>query len=77
MSAAQDQACIIGWPVAHSRSPLIHGYWLKKYGIDGSYMKRPGAPEEAAAFLRGTAPGGLRRLQRHHPPQAGGFCRGG
>ena len=30
-----SKACIIGWPVAHSRSPLIHGYWLRKYAISG------------------------------------------
>jgi shikimate dehydrogenase len=52
MSQAKIQACIIGWPVAHSRSPLIHGYWLKKYGIDGSYVRRPVRPEEAADFFR-------------------------
>ena len=52
MSQAKIQACIIGWPVAHSRSPLIHGYWLKKYGIDGSYVRCPVRPEEAADFFR-------------------------
>ena len=31
------QACVIGWPVAHSRSPVIHRYWLKRYGLDGTY----------------------------------------
>ena len=34
------RACVIGWPVSHSRSPLIHGYWLQRYGIDGSYVRR-------------------------------------
>jgi shikimate dehydrogenase len=51
MSGAKIQACIIGWPVAHSRSPLIHGYWLQKYGIAGSYTKRPVRPEEVAGFF--------------------------
>jgi shikimate dehydrogenase len=53
MSGAKIQACIIGWPVAHSRSPLIHGYWLRKYRIDGSYTKRPVRPNDVAAFLHG------------------------
>jgi len=53
------RACVIGWPVAHSRSPLIHGYWLKKYAIDGSYVKRPVRPDEVAAFLRGLRDEGL------------------
>ena len=53
------RACIIGWPVAHSRSPLIHGYWLDKYRIDGSYVKRPVQPDDVAAFLRGLRAEGL------------------
>jgi shikimate dehydrogenase len=31
-------ACVIGSPVAHSRSPALHGYWLKKYGLQGHYI---------------------------------------
>ncbi|RUP00268.1 shikimate dehydrogenase [Hyphomicrobium sp.] len=45
------KACVIGWPIAHSRSPLIHGYWLRKYGIDGAYTKEPVKPEELGGFL--------------------------
>jgi shikimate dehydrogenase len=59
MSGVKIQACIIGWPVAHSRSPLIHGYWLKKYGIDGSYTKRPVPPEDVAGFFRQMRDEGL------------------
>ena len=46
------RACVVGWPVAHSRSPLIHGFWLAKYGIEGSYVKQPLPPDQAAEFLR-------------------------
>jgi shikimate dehydrogenase len=46
------RACVVGWPVAHSRSPLIHGFWLAKYGIEGSYVKQPLRPDQAAEFLR-------------------------
>lgn len=46
------RACVIGWPVAHSRSPLIHGYWLNKYCIDGSYVRQPVEPAAAAEFFR-------------------------
>jgi shikimate dehydrogenase len=45
------RACVIGWPIAHSRSPLIHGYWLRKYGIDGSYTKEPVRPDDLAEYL--------------------------
>jgi shikimate dehydrogenase len=45
------RACVIGWPVEHSRSPLIHRYWLKQYGIDGAYEKEAVRPEALADFL--------------------------
>jgi shikimate dehydrogenase len=46
-------ACVIGWPVEHSRSPLIHGYWLRTYALDGSYVKQPVRPDDVVAFLSG------------------------
>jgi shikimate dehydrogenase len=49
--AAGRRACVIGWPVAHSRSPVIHGHWLKHYGIEGSYGREAVAPEDFAGFL--------------------------
>lgn len=45
------KACVIGWPVEHSRSPLIHNYWLKHYGLAGSYGRCSVPPEDMAAFL--------------------------
>jgi shikimate dehydrogenase len=45
------KASVIGWPIAHSRSPLIHGYWLKQHGIDGAYEKIAVEPEGLPAFL--------------------------
>lgn len=45
------RACVIGWPVEHSRSPIIHRYWLAQYGIDGAYDKEAVAPEALADFL--------------------------
>jgi shikimate dehydrogenase len=41
-------AAIVGWPVEHSRSPALHGYWLKKHGIDGHYGRLPVEPKRAA-----------------------------
>jgi shikimate dehydrogenase len=40
------RAAITGWPVSHSLSPLLHGYWLKQYGVEGEYLRLPAAPEE-------------------------------
>ncbi|HEV7277860.1 MAG TPA: shikimate dehydrogenase [Devosiaceae bacterium] len=45
------RAFVIGHPIAHSRSPLIHRYWLDRYGIDGSYEAIDVAPEVLPAFL--------------------------
>lgn len=54
MSAA-PKAFVIGWPINHSRSPLIHGHWLKTYGLAGSYERIPGAPEDLASFIGSLA----------------------
>jgi shikimate dehydrogenase len=53
------RACIIGWPVNQSRSPIIHGHWLKTYGIAGSYDRAAVPPGEAAAFIRSLGERGL------------------
>ena len=45
-------ACIIGWPVDHSRSPLIHNYWLKTYCITGEYRRETVAPDQFGAFIK-------------------------
>lgn len=44
-------ACLIGWPAGHSRSPLIHRYWLERCGIDGDYRAEAVKPEDFAAFV--------------------------
>ncbi|MBX6320493.1 MAG: shikimate dehydrogenase, partial [Rhodospirillaceae bacterium] len=46
-------AGVMGWPVAHSRSPQLHGFWLRRYGIDGAYVPLAVAPERLEAALRG------------------------
>ena len=55
MTSGARAACIIGWPVKHSRSPLIHNYWLKHYGIAGAYRREAVPPEEFAAFIGSLA----------------------
>ncbi len=49
--ADMRKAFVIGHPIAHSRSPKIHGYWLKSYGISGSYEAIDVAPDDLPAFL--------------------------
>lgn len=52
------KACVIGWPISHSRSPLIHGYWLKRYGLEGSYTRQPVEPSALTAFISGLGNSG-------------------
>lgn len=51
MVPTHRRACVIGYPVKHSRSPMIHGYWLKKYGLSGSYERAEVTPEDFAGFV--------------------------
>jgi shikimate dehydrogenase len=44
-------ACVIGWPVKHSRSPVIHRFWLNELGLDGDYVIQPVEPERIVEFL--------------------------
>ena len=52
MTTPNPSACIIGWPVDHSRSPLIHNYWLKTYGIAGEYRREAVPPDQFGAFVK-------------------------
>jgi shikimate dehydrogenase len=45
------RACVIGHPVSHSRSPLIHGYWLREHKIDGQYVREDVPPAAIGSFL--------------------------
>ena len=51
LSGAARLAGVMGWPVAHSRSPRIHGYWLEERGIDGAYLPLAVRPEHLGAAL--------------------------
>src|SRR5712671_7469015 len=53
-------AGIIGWPVSHSRSPLLHGFWLDETGIDGAYVPLPVKPDHLERALRALSVLGFR-----------------
>jgi shikimate dehydrogenase len=53
-------AGLVGWPVAHSRSPTIHNYWLDHYKIPGRYVLLPVPPEKLSLALPGLAALGFR-----------------
>lgn len=52
-------ACVVGWPVKHSRSPVIHRYWLKELGIEGDYVLKPVEPDAIAGFFADFANSGF------------------
>jgi shikimate dehydrogenase len=52
-------AGVMGWPVAHSRSPLIHNHWIKKYQLSGAYGRFPVEPKNLEAAIRGLSALGL------------------
>ena len=53
------RAFVIGHPIAHSRSPLIHGHWLERYGIAGSYERIDVAPQALEGFVRSLPTSGF------------------
>lgn len=55
-------AGVAGWPVKHSRSPRIHNYWLRRYGIDGVYVPLAIPPERAKDAIRMLPALGIRGL---------------
>ena len=48
-------AGVMGWPVAHSRSPALHGFWLAEHRIDGAYLPLPVKPENLRRSLEALA----------------------
>ncbi|MEZ5906935.1 MAG: shikimate dehydrogenase [Geminicoccaceae bacterium] len=45
-------AGVLGWPVGHSKSPLLHNFWFERHGLDGVYVPLPVAPEDLAPVMR-------------------------
>lgn len=53
-------AGVLGWPVGHSRSPRLHGFWLERHGIDGAYVPLAVAPENLESVIRALPRMGFR-----------------
>ena len=60
LSGTTAVAGIMGWPIGHSRSPRLHGYWLREYGVDGVYLPLVASPEGIEAAFRGLPGLGFR-----------------
>lgn len=59
LSGKARLAGIMGWPVEHSRSPRLHGFWLQRHGIDGAYVPLPIRPEVFALAVHGLVAAGF------------------
>lgn len=62
LSGKAALAGVIGWPIAQTRSPRLHGFWLKAYGIDGAYLPLAVAPEKLKSAVHGLRDAGFRGL---------------
>ena len=52
MNEPRKAVCIIAWPAGHSRSPLIHNYWIKQHGLNAEYWREPVPPEKFVEFVK-------------------------
>jgi shikimate dehydrogenase len=60
LSGKSRIAGILGWPVSHSLSPRVHGFWLREHGIDGAYIPLPVDPKNFAVAVRALPQLGFR-----------------
>jgi shikimate dehydrogenase len=66
-------AGITGWPVSHSRSPRLHGFWLDRYGIDGAYLPLPIEPARFPEAVRGLMLSGFAGINCTIPHKIAAF----
>lgn len=67
-------AGVAGWPVSHSRSPLLHGTWIARHGLDAAYLPLPIAPENFPLAVRGLAAAGFRGMNVTIPHKEAAFA---
>jgi shikimate dehydrogenase len=74
LSGKARLAGITGWPVSHSRSPRLHGFWLERYGIDGAYVPLPIDPAQFPAAIRGLMAAGFAGVNVTIPHKRAAFA---
>ena len=67
-------AGITGWPVSHSRSPRLHGFWIERHGIDAAYVPLPIAPDDFPAAIRGLMLAGFAGVNVTIPHKLAAFA---
>ena len=74
ISGSAAVAGVLGWPVAHSRSPRLHNFWLARHGIDGAYVPLPVPPADFAIAVRGLLAAGFRGANVTIPHKEAAFA---
>lgn len=74
LSGQARLAGITGWPVKHSRSPRLHGFWLQRYGIDGAYVPLPIEPAHFPEAIRGLMRAGFSGVNCTIPHKEAAFA---
>lgn len=74
LTANAKLAGIIGWPVEHSLSPVLHGHWLTEYGIDGAMLPLGARTEDFAAVIDGVRRAGFRGVNVTVPHKEAAFA---
>lgn len=74
LSGTSRLAGVCGWPVAHSRSPRLHGFWLQRHKIDGAYMPLAVAPENFTTAIRGLVAAGFQGTNVTQPHKLAAFA---
>jgi shikimate dehydrogenase len=74
LSGRARLAGVLGWPVAHSRSPRLHGHWLETLGVDGAYLPLPVQPQDFAGAVRALAALGFRGANVTIPHKEAAFA---
>lgn len=74
LSAKARIAGVMGWPVSHSRSPRLHGYWLERYAVDGAYIPLPVPPGQVETALRALPVLGFRGANLTVPHKTEGLA---
>ena len=74
LSGKARLAGVVGWPVAHSRSPRLHGFWLERYAIDGAYVPLAVAPADFARAIGGLVGCGFAGLNVTLPHKEAAFA---
>ena len=73
-STPPPRAYVVGWPIKHSRSPIIHNYWIKMYGLDGAYERLAVRAEDFGAFVETIGSRGLQGANVTLPHKEAAFA---